>query len=224
MNYAMVKQLILKDWYLHRFPTLLSIAGGVIAMAIVVKGGYAGFILGTILLVTVLVTISAMLAMNLTVLERREQTLAFIMSLPVSYREYTAAKLASVTLIFLVPWLAFMVASIALLQFLPAMPHGLIPFVILTGVEIFMNCCIIAAVGLVTESQGWTIAALMVGNLALNGIGYVVAHIPAIGNGMFGSVPHWSATASALLAAELAAISLVLAGTFYFQSQKKDFL
>jgi hypothetical protein len=41
---------------------------------------------------------------------------------------------------------------------------------------------------------------------------------------MFGPKLRWSSTASALVAAEIAAISLILGGTFFLQSRKKDFL
>jgi hypothetical protein len=64
----------------------------------------------------------------------------------------------------------------------------------------------------------------MIGNLALNGIGYLVAHIPSIGNGMFGPTMHWSPTASGLLLAEFAAIVLLLGGAFFIQSRKRDFI
>lgn len=223
MNYDMVKKLILKDWYLQRLAIVLSILGGALSLAIVARGGQAAFTLGTILLVTALVTIGATLGMNLTVLERKEQTLAFVMSLPVSYREYTAAKLLSVLLIFLIPWLAYMLGILALIELAPGL-HGLVPFVVIMGFEILANTCMIAAAGIISESQGWTITILMIGNLVLNGYGYFVAHIPSIGNGMFGPVLHWSATASGLLAAEIAAIGLILGGTFLLQSRKKDFL
>jgi ABC-type transport system involved in multi-copper enzyme maturation permease subunit len=230
MNYQMVRTLILKDWYLQRLAIAMSLLGGIAALAIIAFGDKvasvgpsAAFTLGVILLVTVVVTIGAMLGMNLTVLERKEQTLAFVMSLPVSYRDYTAAKILSVLLIFLVPWIAIMAGSLVLLAFAPGI-RGLIPFIVIMGVEILMNTCIIAAAGIITESQGWTITVLMIGNLVLNGYGYFVAHIPSIGDGMFSPVVHWSPTAAALLATETAAIALILFGTFYFQSRKKDFL
>ncbi len=223
MNYQMIKRLILKDWYLQRLSIALSILGGALSLAIVAKGGQAAFTLGTILLVTALVTIGATLGINLTVLERKEQTLAFVMSLPVSYREYTAAKLLSVLLIFLVPWLAYMAGIMVIIGLAPDI-RGLVPFVVIMGFEILANTCMIAAAGIISESQGWTITILMIGNLVLNGYGYFVAHIPSIGNGMFGPKLRWSSTASALVAAEIAAISLILGGTFFLQSRKKDFL
>ena len=80
------------------------------------------------------------------------------------------------------------------------------------------------AAALISESQGWTIAAIMVGNLAVNGVGFWVAHIGSIARGMWGSSVHWTPAASALLFAEFLIIISLLVFTFFFQSRKKDFL
>jgi hypothetical protein len=224
MNWTMVGRLIGKDWYLQRATILFSLAGGAAAMAILLFGGKAGFTLGLILLVTVLVAIGAIMTTNLTVLERKEQTLAFVMSLPVSYREYTAAKLLGILGIFLIPWSLFMASSFAVLALSPTHSQGLIPYLAIMGTEILMNICLIAAVGLMTESQGWTIAAVMVGNVGLNAIGYMVAHLDGVSRYMFGPAARWTPTASGLLVGEVAAILLLLGGTFAVQSRKRNFL
>jgi len=224
MNLDMVKRLILKDWYLQRLPIVLSLLGGIAAMAILVLGGKAGFTLGLILLVTVLVASSAISTTNMTVLERKEQTLPFVMSLPISFREYTAAKLVAILAVFLVPWTLFMAASLAVLTLSPTHSQGLIPYVAIMGSEMLMSTCFIAAVGLITESQGWTITAVMIGNVAINAVGYLVAHLDGVSRYMFGPVARWTPTASGLLLAEYAAIALLLGGTFLVQSKKKDFL
>jgi hypothetical protein len=80
------------------------------------------------------------------------------------------------------------------------------------------------AVALVTESQGWTVGAIMVGNIAINLIGYYVAHLSGIAKGMGGSAVMWSSTASTALLVEFATIALLLCFTFFFQSRKRDFL
>ena len=224
MNLNMVKRLILKDWYLQRLPILLSLLGGAAALAILLFGGKAGFMLGLILLITVLVTTSAMLTINLTVLERKEQTLPFVMSLPISYREYTAAKLLGILGIFLIPWTLFIAASFAILALSPTKSQGLIPYVGIMGTEILVSTCLITAVGLITESQGWAITAMMVGNEALNGVGYLVAHLDGVSRYMFGPVVRWTPMSAGLLIAEYAMIALMLGGTFLVQSRKKDFL
>ncbi len=115
-------------------------------------------------------------------------------------------------------------ASFAIILLTPGIPHGLLPFVAIMATEILVSTCLIISVSVIGESQGWTIGAIMVGNLALNGFGYYVAHIPSIANGMDGPSIQWSSAASGLLLAEFATIALLLSLTFFFQSRKKDFL
>jgi len=224
MNYSMVKRLIFKDWYLQRWSIIAAIAGGAITLAIIVTGGKAGFLLGVIGLVTVLIAVGAQVAMATTVLERKEQTLPFVMSLPVSYREYTAAKIFAILSIFLLPWLTLVLGSLAILTLFPESPRGLVPFVAIMATEILVSTCLVIAVAVTSESQGWTIGAIMVGNLALNAIGYYVAHIPSIARGMDGHTVQWSSAASVLLLGEFAMAVLLLGLTFLFQARRTDFL
>src|SRR5579871_4215611 len=223
MNFIMVKQLILKDWYLQRWTILGALALGAVALGIIATGGNAAFMLGLILLVSVIIAFGAILAMSTMVEERKQQTLAFVMSLPISHGEYTAAKILANLLIYLAGWLTLVLGSIAILVISPK-SQGLIPFTVIMAVEMLMSTIMTIAVALITESQGWTIAAIMVGNIAFNVIGYFVAHIPAIANGMEGHAIHWSPPASFLLLAEFSAIVSVLGLAFFFQARKKDFL
>ena len=223
MNYKMVKRLILKDWYLQRWVILASLAGIVATLAIIAMGGKVGFLIGLILLIMVIISIGAQMAMATIVTERKEQTLPFVMSLPISYPEYTACKIWGNLLIFLVPWLTMVVGSCGLLLLSPS-SRGLLPYAVIMSTEILLSTCLILAVALITESQGWTVAAIMVGNLAVNGIGYLVAHIAGIAKGMWGPTIQWSGAASALLLGEFATIALLLGVTSFVQSKKNDFL
>ena len=92
------------------------------------------------------------------------------------------------------------------------------------AVEILVSTCLMIAVALVTESKGWAISALMVGNVALNVVGYLVAHIPGISHGLFGTVIYWSPAATISVVIEFALIALLLGGAFFIQSRKKDFI
>jgi ABC-2 type transport system permease protein len=224
MNWNMVKHLIWKDWYLQRLPILLSLFGGAAAMAILILGGRPGFILGLIFLITVLIASTAVSTTNMTIQERKEQTLPFVMSLPISFREYTAAKLIAILAVFLLPWTVFMGASFAVLALSPTHSQGLIPYVAIMGTEIFMSTSLTAAVGLITESQGWTITAVMIGNVAFNALGYLVAHIDGVSQYMFGPVVRWTPMSTGLLITEYALVALMLGGAFLVQSRKKDFL
>ncbi len=223
MNYSMVKALILKDWYFQRVAILLALAGGVVSLAIVAFGGQPGFTLGLILLVTVMVMLSAMSVMGNTIGERENQTLAFAMSLPISYLEYTTSKILGNLLIFVPYWIAIVAGCLGLIVVAPPI-RGLFAFTVIMAVEILISTCLMIAVALVTESKSWTIAAMVVGNVALNVVGYLVAHIPGIGNVMWGKVIQWTPAATISLAVEVALIVLLLGGTFFVQSRKKDFI
>jgi ABC-2 type transport system permease protein len=223
MNYAMVRRLIWKDWYFQRGPILLSLAGGVGALAIVMFGGKAGFTIGLILLVTIMVAIGAMLVMSTLVGERENQTLAFVMTLPVSYLEYSTAKILVNLLVFLPFWLTLVAGSLAIIVAAPVI-HGLFAFTVIMAVEILVGICLLISVALVSESKGWSIAAMMVGNVGLNVVGYIVAHVPGIANGMWGTSILWSRTATILLAMEIGLMVLMLGSAFFIQSRKRSFI
>lgn len=224
MNYSMIKHLILKDWYLQRWMILSSLVGGAAALGIVCTGGKAAFMLGLILLIMVLIAVGAQLPVATMVHERKEQTLSFVMSLPISYREYTTAKILGTLAIFLIPWLVLVLGSLALFVVPHGVSHGLLPYTAIMAVEILVGTCLTIAVALVTESQGWTVSAVMTGNLAFNVVGYAVAHLPGIARGMGSSSIMWSPTASAVLLTEFAVITLLLCLTFFLQSRKTDFI
>jgi len=223
MNYSMVKSLILKDWYFQRRSILLALGGGAVSLGIVAFGGQPGFTLGLILLVTIMVMLSAMTVMANVIGERENQTLAFTMSLPISYLEYTTSKIVGNLLIFVPFWLTIVAGSVALIVAAPVI-HGFFAFAIIMAVEILVSTCLMIAVALVSESKGWTISAMMVGNVALNVVGYLVAHIPGIREGLFGNVIQWKPAATISLIVEFALIGLMLGGAFFIQSRKKDFI
>lgn len=224
MDFGMIKRLVLKDWYFQRWAILGYLAAGALALALVARGGEGGFFAGSILLITVLITVGIHLAMATVVEERKSQTLAFVMSLPVSPAEYTTAKILANLAIFLLPWLALLIGSFAVIAGSAALPDGLIPFAAIVLLEIFASSVLILCVALVSESQNWTIGAIVFGNLFFQGFLYYVSHLPSIERTIQGSRIVWNPASLALLGGEIAAIVLLLALTFWLQSRKTDFL
>ncbi len=224
MNYSMVKILMLKDWYLQRWIILGSVPGGLLALAITVTMGKAGFFLGIMLLVTVLVALGAQMAISTVINERKEQTLSFIMGLPVSFREYTTAKILANQLAFLLPWTAILLGCLTVILAFKGIPHGMAPYVSIMCTEILVSNCLVFCVAIMTESQAWTIAAIIVGNVAFNAVGYFVAQIPSIAARMNGANMIWNSAAVVLLFSELVLVVLLLTLTFFVQSRKTDFI
>jgi ABC-2 type transport system permease protein len=222
MNYFMVKRLILKDWYFQRWPIAGLLAGGIVAILLMCAGGNGSFYAGTVLLITVMIGLGIELAITTVVNERKNQNLAFVMSLPVSARDYTVAKILANLLIFLVPFLALAAATLGIFSLGPA--AGLVPFSAIVMGEIFASYCLLLCVALVSESEGWTIGVMVTANLFFQGFLYYVSHIPAIAKPMSGHRIVWSGAAVSLLLAELAAIILLLIVTFVLQDRKSDFI
>jgi hypothetical protein len=200
-----------------------SIPVGLGALAIVLTGKPVAFMLCIILLCSVIVGVGAQLAFVTTINERKEQTLAFVMSLPVSWREYTAAKILANLIIFLIPWLPLTAGALGLLL-LPGATHGLVPFTAIMALEMLITTSLIVAAGIITESQAWTTAGIFCSGLGINLLGYVLAHLPGIANYMWGKRVYWSATAWIILICELLTVPLLLGVTFFVQSRKTDFL
>jgi ABC-2 type transport system permease protein len=225
MNIAMVCRLIWKDWYLNQAGIWASLIGGVATLALIaaMHASQVALIMGMIVLVTILIGMGAMVMLS-AASERKQLTLPFVMSLPISYREYTISKIAGGMLIFFALWVPLVAAMVATILLTPGLPHGLIPFVLIMAVEILMTTCLVTVVAVTTESNGWTVASAQVGGLSLNAIGWSIVRLPEIGGWMRSPTVRWSGTATALLMAELAVIALMLAFTFFVQARKRDFV
>lgn len=224
MNTTMVKHLILKDWYFQRRPIAAYTAGGLLGLGIVCLGTAASFYVGTILLITFMITIGIHLAVVTVVQERTDQTLPFIMSLPISPKEYTAAKALANLSIFLVPWLILMAGATLILGSEGARSGAMIPFATVILTYILASYIVVLTVAIITESQGWTLCVMGVTNLLFQFFLYWVSHMPDIARGMKGHGAVWDGTAIALLAAELTVAAVSLALAFLLQARKRDFL
>jgi ABC-2 type transport system permease protein len=221
---SMVKLLILKDWYFLRWSIAGYLAAGALALFLVGAGNEASVYIGSTLLITILIALGIHLAMATVVQERTDHTLPFLMSLPISPRDYTTAKVLANMIIFLIPWLTLTFGSMAVIAGRKTLQDGLIPFVAVLMGEIFVSYCLILATALVSESQAWTIGVMVTLNLAFQGFLYFASHQPTIARVMKGDAVVWPPAVLALLAAELAAILLTLGLTFFFQARKTDFL
>jgi ABC-2 type transport system permease protein len=224
MNYPMIKHLILKDWYFLRWAILAYFAAGLLALGLTAMGTAASSYAGSILLITVVIAIGFHLVMVTVVAERTEQTLPFVMSLPISPMEYTMAKISANLLIFLVPWLALTAGSLVLLGTEGARSGALIPFSLIILTELLTAYVLVLTVAIVTESQGWTICVLVLTNLFFQAFLYWVSHLPAIASGMKGRGAVWNQTAVTLLSVEVVATILLVVAAFVLQARKKDFL
>jgi hypothetical protein len=224
MKGSVVQTLILTDWYRHRKFILLSIASGAVGLGLIQVGGELPFILGTTLFFTGMIVFGCMLPASNVINERKKQTLPFLMSLPLSVSQFTAAKIVSTFGIFFIPWLMLVASAVAFVAGHKNIPHGIVPSVIILSTFTLIGFCLNAGVALVTESEGAMIAVMIATNSSYGFGWYLLIRSPAIRANMQSHVIVWSKEILTVLGVEFAVIILILGLTFYFQSRKRDFV
>ncbi len=195
-----------------------------VALLFLATGGSGSFYAGMILLITILIAGGVQLSLSTIINERTLQTLPFIMTLPVSNHEYTAAKVTSNLTMFLLPWTALTAGTLVVLNSRSAETRALIPIATLTLLELFAAYSLVLFVALVTESQQWTVSVMVTTNLGLQAWFYFVARMPGIAHGMKTNRLEWSRGSLNLLLVEVALILLLLSLSFVFRARKTDFL
>ena len=224
MNGTVIRALILKDWRLHRVQVLLSLVASGAALALVQLRNETSFLIGTVWFFVSLIVLASMLPVSNVINERKNKNLAFLMSLPVSALQYAISKMASTIGMFLLSWAVSAAAGLILVLSRSDIPNGIIPFtLILFGLPL-VGFCVIAGTALISESEGWTIAATIVCNSSYGLIYYFIIRNPAVNGGLNSRVPVWSRAVLMILAGEVLAVALILGLTFYLQSRKREFV
>src|SRR5262245_57598572 len=225
MTRSVIQTLILRDWQRHWLFALLSILGSALALGIVQIGrGPLAFVVGSSWFFISLIVLGSMLPVSLVINERKKQTLPFLMSLPLSAAQYAVAKLLSTFGMFLGPWLLVVVGAVSFILGRRDIPDGLIPLILILLAFTFLGFCIVAAVALVSESEGWTIAATILSNSSYGLVWYLLIREPALRADLGSQVPVWNAAVLRVLGAQGAAIVLILGLTVYLQSRKRNFV
>ena len=224
MNRSVVQTLILKDWRLLRPQIATSIAGGAIALAILQVKNDIAFLVGAVWFFVSLIVLGSGLPILNVINERKKQSLAFLMSLSVSATQYGRAKLVSTIGMFLVPWATLVIAASILILSRAETPNGIIPVMcILFGLPL-VGFSLVAGAALVSETEGWTVAATIVCNSSY-GVGwYLIIRNPAISGNLKNPVPIWNSPVLMILGGEIATMVLILGFTIYMQSRKRDFV
>jgi ABC-2 type transport system permease protein len=221
---AVVGQLILKDLRLQREAVLVTMAGAAVALAIFRFGGQTLMFVGSICFFVAMVVGACTLPVAAIVNERKKHHLAFLMSLPVSPLQYTAAKLVSMVAMFLVPWLAMAGAAVLAIETRGVIPRGLIPLTVIYLLFPFVGFVLITGAALVGESEGWSMAATVVCNTSYSLAYFFLIQAPGLMADAGKPVAVWSRTALSIIGGEVATILLILALTFLLQSRKSDFI
>ena len=223
LNTDIIKKLVLKDWDLYQKAIAFYLGGGILGLAIFGTPYLATFYMGALTLLTLLVAAGFMILFGTTINEKKEQTVPFIMSLPVKPIEFSIAKIIANLSIFLVMWVAI-VAGFTFVTVFSPIPNGLLVFFWLISITLILNYVIVLAVAMISESEGWTIFAVVIVNLALNPVIMLLARNPEFHQYFPEERVVWTSTGYAVLGAQICLTLLILFMTVAHQARRRTFI
>lgn len=222
LNMPMIKRLIGKDWLLFQKQLAFYVTAGIVALCLLGSAKPWSFYLGSLLLIVVMVAAACFSISTSLLNERKEQTLGFVMSLPVSPLDFYLAKLIGNLITFLVPFLIMSIGSVAVILFTP-LPDGLVVYSILMFGHIVLAYSVSLSVAMAVESEGWNTFAMICSMVMINPFIMLLGQIPAINDPVKTEAIVWSPEALSILLAQLVVSISVLAVTGWVHCRKKAF-
>jgi ABC-type transport system involved in multi-copper enzyme maturation permease subunit len=227
MNIPIVKCLVLKDLYLHRYPILgLALALPVVGIVPALFGGETMWRqMGLTILNNSLIYLIFFLPIATVIMERKNHTLPFLMSLPVSYKEYTASKVVGSLVVFAVACCVVALALPAIVARSEQLARGVLPLMgVILGVYVVLFVLTLG-ICLVTESFLWTMV------LGLLSVVFAFLVFPLLESIPPHLIEHWAgervvwdSEVVTALGLELLVAIVAITATFALQKRKKDFL
>lgn len=223
MNFRMIKLLAIKDWQVYEKQLAGYVFGMLLALSLVGTAKPWAFNAGALLLIVLLISTGFYSIQTSLLVERKEQTAPFIMSLPVSPMEFFWSKLLGNLAIYLLPF-GLVVGGTAFLVLFTALPDGLLVYSLLIFGFMLMSFCVSLSVAIAVESEAWNIFTMMALMTLLGPFIIWVGMIPEVGSHIRADRIVWSAQAAGVLAGELFVIAVALTLTSWVHSRKKSFL
>lgn len=222
MNAQAIQILFLKDLFLSRWPLFGYLVGGLLSAAVTCLPGEAAGFIGFIMMVTVTIAAGIHLISVLLLAESADMTRTFVMSLPVSLLDYSLAKIAVVLVTFLIPWVGMLASLTVLVYVVPEAKPGILPFLVMIFLFMLAGFCLQLVTAVVTESPGWTIVVVVLGNVLLNLFLKTLHEQPAISSLAKSETLSWPPLALKIMSVEVMVILAALGVAVLFQLRRKD--
>ncbi len=222
VNFPVIRALVLKDWQLFEKQLAAHVAAGLLALALIGHAQKWSFYIGSLLLIIVMVAASCFAVSTSLLNERKEKTLAFVMSLPVSPLDFYLAKLLGNLVTFGVPFTVFAGGAVAVTLWTP-LPDGLLTLVLLLCGHMLLAFTVSLTVAMQVESEGWNLFAMIGSSVLINPLMVGLGQIPEIARHWNGPMVVWSWQALAILGAQLLLSLSLLAYTGWRHLRKRAF-
>ncbi|OHE86523.1 MAG: hypothetical protein A2213_01210 [Lysobacterales bacterium RIFOXYA1_FULL_68_6] len=220
---GMVGKLIIKDWQVYQKQLAGYVAAMLLALGLVGMGTPMMAAAGALLLLVLLLVVGSYAIHSSITAERKQQTVPFIMSLPVTPMDVYWGKLLANLVIYLVPFLLVVAGLLALILTTPR-PDGTVPWVVVVALFLLANFCVSLCVAIAVDSEGWNIFAMLVLMTLIGPFIYWVSRLDGIIQYLQTDDIVWSAPVLGIVAAELAVIAMAIFVTSWMHARKASFL
>ena len=156
-------------------------------------------------------------------LERKQQTQPFVMSLPVTPMDMFWGKLLANLVIYLVPFLLVSGGLLALVLSTPR-ADGTVPWLVVVALFMLANFCISLCVVIAVDSEGWNVFAMLALMTLIGPFLYWVSQMRGIREHLAGNDIVWSPQVLSLIGGELAVIAIAILIAGWVHARKASFL
>jgi ABC-2 type transport system permease protein len=222
LNLPVIRLLVLKDWQLFQKQLAAYVAAGMVALCFLGLVSGWSFYVGSLLLLIVMVSTSCFAISNSLLVERKEHTLAFVMSLPVSPLDFYLSKLIGNLVTFGVPFLVLSLGALAVIGFTP-LPDGLVVFALLVFGHVLLAYSVSLAMAMAVESEGWNTFVMIASMVLINPFIMLLGQIPVISENIKTNAIVWSTPAVSILIAQVVLSVVVILATGWIHCRKTSF-
>ncbi len=222
LNLPLVRLLVVKDWQLFQKQLATYVLAGIVALCFLGLAESWAFYVGSLMLLIVMVAAACFSISTSLVVERKEQTLSFVMSLPVSPLDFTISKLAGNLITFAVPFVILLGGTLATVLLTP-LPDGLFVYALLIFAYILFAFAISLSVAMSVESEGWATFAMIGSMVLINPYIMALAQIPDIDQRTRVDAVVWTLPAVGILISLVVLSIAVLGATTWFHARKPAF-
>jgi hypothetical protein len=220
---ALTRRLIAKDLYLLRWLIAVSIGAGLLSLLIAAEGAMR-FNIGCLGWITTLIAAGIMVSMFGIANERKERSQLFVLSLPLSHRDYVRIKLLASLACYLPVWLVLSAGAVLLVLVMPNLADGLIPYtILLSAYMLTANFAVVLCAALHFRSEGAMTAVIVAANMGISVFIFVVGALPAIHQHLDAPAPVWNTTFWTVLLIEILFLLVALALPLVFAARRRDY-
>lgn len=215
--------LVRRELHLNRWLIAGAIVAGLFSVSLASMGS-VGYNIGTLMWLTVIVACGVILPMYGIHQERKDHSLLFALSLPLSGADYARVKMLGLLSCFGIVWFVLSAGAVVVVLAAPVIPDGLLPFVVLICGFLITNFSLVLCGSLLMTSEALVAAVVIVTNMAVTLFLFLVGSLPGINTYMRGAEPVWNSTVWTVLLVEAAVLTLALTLPLFVISRRRDFI